>query len=253
MTLPASFLIDSLDEKLVIEGEVLESKFISSEVARHLKSRRIVRGETVEFINGQGLRARLLCEDPISLRYRVTQKIIESVFLPVIELCVPVVKQELMTEVLTQATEIGVSRIQWLKCDHDQVSKSLKKPPHERSVRVSKAAAEQCSRTWTMEISEDWKTLSELMSHKEFAHIVADEALQLDGKIGFHDSAKASSLLPKLRLYIGPEGGWSANERQTFDSEGVLRLSLGSFILRVPTAVVAASFFLREHFQRSLA
>jgi 16S rRNA (uracil1498-N3)-methyltransferase len=253
MTLPASFLIETLDEKLVMEGEVIESKLIPPDVARHLKSRRIGRNEEVEFINGRGLRARARCEDPISLRYRVVEKKIESVFLPIIELCVPVVKQDLLTETITQATEIGVSKIQWLKCDHDQVPKNLKKPPSDRTTRVSKAAAEQCSRTWGMEISETRETIDALAADLEFTHIVADESLLLEGKIGFHGHTSVPKFLPKIRLYIGPEGGWSDRERQSFDSQNMIRLSLGSFILRVPTAVVAASFFLREQFQRSIS
>jgi 16S rRNA (uracil1498-N3)-methyltransferase len=43
-----------------------------------------------------------------------------------------------------------------------------------------------------------------------------------------------------LALAIGPEGGWTADERQLFDKTGWIAASLGDTILRAETAAIAA-------------
>jgi 16S rRNA (uracil1498-N3)-methyltransferase len=45
---------------------------------------------------------------------------------------------------------------------------------------------------------------------------------------------------PELRLAIGPEGGWSAEEEEAALAAGWQPVSLGGTILRTSTAAVAA-------------
>jgi 16S rRNA (uracil1498-N3)-methyltransferase len=44
-----------------------------------------------------------------------------------------------------------------------------------------------------------------------------------------------------IALAIGPEGGWSEEELQLFESSGWSRASLGETILRAETAAIAAT------------
>lgn len=46
--------------------------------------------------------------------------------------------------------------------------------------------------------------------------------------------------LPHLRMAIGPEGGWTAEEEALFDAEGWKPVSLGPRILRAETAAITA-------------
>lgn len=46
---------------------------------------------------------------------------------------------------------------------------------------------------------------------------------------------------PQLWLWIGPEGGWTLEERDRFERAGLTPVSLGGTILRVETAAVAAA------------
>src|SRR6185437_3411890 len=45
---------------------------------------------------------------------------------------------------------------------------------------------------------------------------------------------------PEIRLAVGPEGGWAAEEEALFDDEGWKPVSLGPRILRAETAAVTA-------------
>ncbi len=225
-------------------GEIVDSHLLSAEVKRHLKSRRIHRLEVVEFLNGSGTRIIAQCEDLPSFRFRIQEVKTEIALRPHIELCLPLIKHDLLAEALTQATEIGVARILWIRTEHDQVPKGLKKIPFERAQRITQAALEQCARPWSITVDEDWSSVSEILKDKSVDKIVADENLASLDKAGFTEH-HIPRFDKKVLLLIGPEGGWSQTERQAFDSSESYKLGLGNLVLRVPTAIVAACFFLR--------
>ncbi len=52
--------------------------------------------------------------------------------------------------------------------------------------------------------------------------------------------ASAGDEVPALRMAIGPEGGWTAEEEAMFDAENWKPVSLGPRILRVETAAITA-------------
>jgi 16S rRNA (uracil1498-N3)-methyltransferase len=52
--------------------------------------------------------------------------------------------------------------------------------------------------------------------------------------------AGAGDELPAIRMAVGPEGGWAAEEEALFDSEGWKPVSLGPRILRAETAAITA-------------
>ena len=45
----------------------------------------------------------------------------------------------------------------------------------------------------------------------------------------------------EVLLAVGPEGGWTEDELETFQKQGWLSVSLGPTILRAETAAVAAA------------
>lgn len=52
--------------------------------------------------------------------------------------------------------------------------------------------------------------------------------------------SKEGNVMPDLRMAIGPEGGWAAEEEALFDDEGWKAVSLGPRILRAETAAITA-------------
>jgi len=46
--------------------------------------------------------------------------------------------------------------------------------------------------------------------------------------------------VPAIRMAVGPEGGWTAEEEALFDAENWRPVSLGPRILRAETAAITA-------------
>lgn len=238
-------MMESLRAPTVRVGDSLARDHFTKDITQHLKSRRIVRGERLEFLNGAGLRALCECEDVPSQRYRVVSVTEEPALNPRIELFIALPKGDALGETITQATEIGIAKIVFLKTEHAQIPKELTTPPLARAQRIADASCEQCSRAWRLEVQPDWTTFEDALKIDDFgtATVVADEALAEQNVLGFRDPPPDGTT--KYRLFVGPEGGWSERERQLFDGSSIHRLGLGSHILRMPTATVAAAFYLR--------
>src|SRR5690606_11166254 len=83
--------------------------------------------------------------------------------------------------------------------------------------------------------------LDESRDARPLREILQDEPLERVNGIEFAADA------PHVILLIGPEGGWTAEEREWAQRYGVESVSLGTRILRTETAaLVAASILLWE-------
>lgn len=136
--------------------------------------------------------------------------------------------------VVQKATELGASRIRPVITRHVIVSRV-----NEERLRANVIeAAEQCGATWVPELDgpanldavlEGWEP--------ERALIFCDEAAEIADPI-----AALSAIGPRpSALLIGPEGGFSADERQRLRAMAqTTAISLGPRILRADTAGIAA-------------
>jgi 16S rRNA (uracil1498-N3)-methyltransferase len=105
----------------------------------------------------------------------------------------------------------------------------------ERWRKIALQAAEQSRRPTPPEIAAPLK-LQEAISQATGLRIVLDESER---------GASLPDLLASDRdieivLAIGPEGGWTEDERESFDRAGWHNASLGATILRAETAAIAA-------------
>lgn len=124
--------------------------------------------------------------------------------------------------VVQKLTELGVDRIvvftaqrSVVRWDHAKVAKA-----RERLGRVAREASMQSRRT----------RLPDVVALASF-----DEVLALPGAIAADRGGDPPSLV-RPTVLIGPEGGWSPEERDRFDAT----TSLGSEVLRAETAALAA-------------
>jgi len=123
---------------------------------------------------------------------------------------------------LPALNEIGVSKITFVYCEYSQKNFRLKK---ERIEKILINSSQQCGRSTLMEIEI-------LNSSEEFFQKYPDfYALDFDGK-----ETECENEIKKCVL-IGPEGGFSENERSRFKE----KIKLKGFILRSETAAVAVS------------
>ena len=80
----------------------------------------------------------------------------------------------------------------------------------------------------------------------DFEFLFADESLVERNKWGFLKSLNTNS--KAIYLFIGPEGGWSENERKLLGANPrINHLALGPKVLRVPVATAAALTLINEN------
>ena len=150
-------------------------------------------------------------------------------------LCISLVKPDTMRNVVRQATELGVTLIKPVRTEYSSVN----------DVNIEKCrlwaieAAEQCGRQDVPEIAPvgTYSQIPEL----GYRTILCDETG------GGREPRDVIHGKGDLCIVIGPEGGFSHNELRIAESF-CEKMSLGTRILRVDTAVVAALAYVNEHY-----
>jgi len=139
-------------------------------------------------------------------------------------------RQGLMLELVTQ---LGVTDFTPLAC-----ARSIARPgrrSYERWQRILVDACKQCRRPWLPELHSE-STLMELLNRnfsRENTVILADQEGRSSRSLNFDD------LGPDYVLIVGPEGGFTVEERKDLISRCVLPVSLSEHNLRVETAATA--------------
>jgi 16S rRNA (uracil1498-N3)-methyltransferase len=151
---------------------------------------------------------------------------------PVCELHVlqSIIKKDNFEFVVEKCTEIGASAIHPILTERSE-KKDLNL---ERLQKISTEAAEQSGRSSIPEIFEP-ESLGSAIEKFDGKMIVLD----IDGdpsgiKKQFHGAGK-------IGILIGPEGGWTENERDLFEHKKIKSFSFGEQVLRAETAAIAAS------------
>ncbi|HWY22217.1 MAG TPA: RsmE family RNA methyltransferase [Candidatus Acidoferrum sp.] len=176
-----------------------------------------VKADRVEFELGEGIVAHGLAE---------------------ITLVLAVFKFDRMEWAIEKCTELGVSRIVPVisrRTDAHLAAASAKRV--ERWQRIARQAAEQSRRAAPPEISAPIK-LREILNLQAVLRIVLAES---EERPLLCDAVKAGATKDGIVLAIGPEGGWTDDELQSFRQAGWISASLGNSILRAETAAMAAT------------
>jgi 16S rRNA (uracil1498-N3)-methyltransferase len=113
-----------------------------------------------------------------------------------------------------------------------------------RTLKVVREACKQCGRSWLAEV-EPARTPLELVRSRQEAQLAL-----LDPRGGMSFDTWLRSLRPSastcgtrtrpIVLVIGPEGGFTADERRAFLEAGASPVWIGPHVLRVETAAEAA-------------
>jgi len=144
------------------------------------------------------------------------------------------IKAARLDYMVQKAVEMGVSLLQPVLTRHGQVTRVSS----ERMLANAIEAAEQCGLLSLPEI-KPLVALTDVLTawDPQRRLIFCDEAAEVKSPAAALDDLPPAP----LALLIGPEGGFSAEERETLLKRGnVVRLSLGPRILRADTAAVAA-------------
>lgn len=124
-----------------------------------------------------------------------------------------------------KATELGAAS--FVPIESDRAVMRAGDGRVDRWRRIAVEAAEQCGRA-VVPTFEDTAPAHAL-------HLVAD----FDGLAAPADAIAGVPLPTALALHVGPEGGWTPEERAAQAAAGYVRVGLGPRVLRVETAVIA--------------
>jgi len=157
-----------------------------------------------------------------------------------------ILKGEAMEWVVEKAVELGVDALFPLMLDHSIVKVDGKGPEvfRLRWQRLADQALKQCGRQRALEVGAPTQLQKVKKSFSTKASYFFDEASDASTP-HFFSEALSLSALPEgapteIHLLIGPEGGWSARERQELQSL-TRRVHLGrERILRAETAALQA-------------
>ena len=208
--------VDDLDRPVVDEGD------------RHHLTRvlRVRPGSPIVVCDGRGSWRTARLGDEIDNLGRV---VVSPAAAAEVGVCFALVKGDRPELVTQKLTELGVhfivpfvaerSVVRW---EGDKVARQ-----HERLKAVAREASMQCRRT----------RLPQVASLARFADIVGGRVADLDpGWMALAEQG-GPRLDPGTRMIlVGPEGGWTADERDAVES----RVGLGELVLRAETAAVVA-------------
>ena len=153
-----------------------------------------------------------------------------------ITLVLAIFKFDRMEWAIEKCTELGVARIVPMiarRTDSHLAAASAKRA--ERWRRIARQASEQSRRSAPPEIEAPIK-LAEAVLLKAALRIVLAES---EEQTLLRDVVKSDAA--EVLLAVGPEGGWTPDELQSFQQAGWVSASLGSTILRAETAAIAAT------------
>ncbi len=157
---------------------------------------------------------------------------------PPVFLSVSLLRPERMCYLVEKVTEVGGDRIRWIVAART-VTRNL---PRERLHRVAWEAVKQCGRTLP-------PTLEGPQPLPTFLQDISDPLMILDPE---GDPLTAVRLPPPpLWVVVGPEGGWTPEERIHLAQRGI-RVSLGPLTLRAETAAVVGVWSVLDRLSRTM-
>jgi len=151
-------------------------------------------------------------------------------------LLLAIFKFDRMEWAIEKCTELGVAKVVPViarRTDRHLASASVKRVARWR--RIAMQAAEQSRRTAIPEIASPLKLDDALGASADLRIVLAET--EIDCRLRDLVASRASR---QVVLAIGPEGGWTEDELETFSQQGWISASLGPTVLRVETAAIAA-------------
>ncbi len=206
---------------------------LEPEEARHLRSvLRRTRGARVVLADGRGSWAGGTVVSVERNRVVVAVDRVERMPRPAgpaVTAALGILQGQAMDWAVTKAVELGVRRFVPVAADRSQggIRAAERRLAHWR--RVARQALKQCRRPWEMQL-EDPVTLGDLLAGVDGeAGIVADP--------GGRAPSRPATGRGRF-LLVGPEGGFTTEERRDILAAGWTPVRLGAHVLRAETALV---------------
>src|SRR5262245_2443073 len=223
-----------------LDVSVREAAMPADEASHLTRVMRLGVGDEIAVFDGRGheFRANVLS----AVRGKVRIELLEPIE-PAPEARVPitlvqaVLKGDKMDDVVRDATMMGVAAIEPIVTARTIVRG--KRTENDRWARVAIASAKQCRRAVVPSIAptRDFNGWLATSAHGLCLILVEPSAAAPDiDSLHLLENHAAGS----LALIVGPEGGWSADEREQADRAGCVGVTLGGLTLRADGVAVAA-------------
>jgi 16S rRNA (uracil1498-N3)-methyltransferase len=238
MRLPRARLVVS---PLPSEGETAR---LSLEEAAHARARRLRPGDPVVLFDGSGREAQALLTHLDRGGGEVAVERILPAGDPVspVALFVAGLRAERLAWLVEKATELSAESVTLVASARTQSFRGSA-ATRERLERVAREAAKQCE-------SPRWPRIAgPLPLDSALSERPASQRLFLDPEGEAFPSEPSANA---VALLVGPEGGWTAPERETALARGWSLTALPAGKLRAETAAIAALVLARALLQRKL-
>jgi 16S rRNA (uracil1498-N3)-methyltransferase len=152
-----------------------------------------------------------------------------------------VLKHDSMDDVIRDCTMVGVTTVQPVVSARTTVKGALLPKAGERWRRIALASAKQCGRS-VLPAIRDVVPFAEWVSRErqEPAFLLVEPAAAVPGTLTIRRLAHRPPPA-EATLVVGPEGGWTDEERDLAIGTGCVALSLGRLTLRAGAVPLAAS------------
>ncbi|MBH1989371.1 MAG: 16S rRNA (uracil(1498)-N(3))-methyltransferase [Myxococcaceae bacterium] len=194
---------------------------------------RLKDGEEVELFDGAGLCIRGTLQAQVLFVGQVEHHPQPLRKLTLVQALIALDKLE---EVIQRATELAVDEIILVRLERSQIHfESKLRSKLERLQRIAQDASRQSGRAFVPEVLSI-PNLIQVLSHKADLNLVADPS-----SLTTIQSVLGKKLLEseRVRIFVGPEGGFSKAEIQLFEEQAFERVKIAPFILRTETAGIA--------------
>ncbi|MFZ0630803.1 MAG: 16S rRNA (uracil(1498)-N(3))-methyltransferase [Acidobacteriaceae bacterium] len=177
-----------------------------------------------------------------SVRFNLVAEVEADPALP-ITLLLSIYKFDRMEWAIEKVTELGADRIVPViarRSEKHLVQAAAARA--ERWRRIAVEASKQARRSDVLQVADPLSLKEALRQEDKAVRLVlAEQERSTTLRDAISDVLAANGdEVPDLRMAIGPEGGWTAEEAALFDAENWKPVSLGPRILRVETAAIAA-------------
>ena len=213
----------------IADGEAMARGSVAHHLARVARLRP---GERIE-VSDQVRAYRAVTESctPAEVRFRIEGPVPEGTRIPLVEAGIAIIRFNRFEWALEKLTELGVASIIPVvaeRSDTRLVAAGSKRLTRWR--RIVFEAAQQSRRLAAPTVQPPTRFADLLCVSPKAKMLLADNGGRPISRLYGGESA---------RFLVGPEGGWTADEREMATASGFERASLGGTVLRAETAAVA--------------
>lgn len=219
------------------------------EIHHALHVKRLRDGEEIEIFDGRGHSAVARATvNKKQIRCRLAGDIRTTPAPPnILQLAAALPKADRSDQLLDSVSQLGMHTVWWIDFRRSVV-KVDGTSKVEKWRRIAIESAKQSRRNWLMNIRGPF-SLDEFLSTCSGAMLFADPSAPQH----LADWAAARPPLPLVTIFIGPEGGLTADEIQKLRDHGAEPIGLGPHILRIETAATAAAAAMGSWLMRPLS